>query len=148
MEQLEHNTEYKKFFEDTPIAFIRTSIATGEILMANSYAAKMLGYDSKEKLIENCNVNDLYAHKEDRKKLIQQLMNKENHKYEVKFALPNGSVIWAEAHLHINCGGSCIEGSLIDITDQKNQEQQVCKQGLQQLSDLRKKIDQALRATA
>ena len=144
MEQVELNTEYKKFFEDTPIAFIRTSIDTGEILMANSYAAQMLGYESKEDFIENCNVNDLYANKEDRKKLIKQLMKGESRKYEIKFTLSDGSVIWAEAHLHINCGGSCVEGSLIDITNKKTQEQQICKQGLKQLSDLSKKIDQAL----
>lgn len=108
--------DYKKFFEDTPIAFIRTDIKTGEFLMANHYAAQMFGYDNVDDLITNSKISDAYP-VEERKKLIQKIRkNGSVYGYELKLVFPNRT-LWVSAHLHINCGGTCIEGSLIDITD-------------------------------
>jgi len=140
--------EYKYFFEDAPVAFIRTDIETGEFLMANKFAATMLGFESIDELVTYGNSRELYPNTE-RQKLIKELQKfGEVKKYEIKFSLPNGRVIWASANLHINCDGSCIEGCLVDITDQKTDQKINQKLQLQQISDISRKIDQALKDIA
>jgi len=148
MDQRLQLEEYKYFFEDTPVAFVRTDLETGEFLMANKFAATMLGFDSVDELIAYGNSRELYPDSE-RKKLIKEIQRTgEVNKYEIKFSLPNGRSVWAAANLHINCGGSCIEGCLVDITDQKVNLKEAHRMQLQKISDISKKIDQALRASA
>ena len=138
--------EYVKFFDDTPVAFIRTDLETGEFLMGNKLAAEMLGFDSVDDLIEHGNSRSLYPN-EERQKLIKALKrNGEVKRYELRFTLPNGEVVWAAANLHINCGGSCIEGVLVDITETKKQEVDVRNSQLKRIQDINAKIAQVLSA--
>ena len=108
--------DYKKFFDDTPVALIRTDIKTGRFLMANKYAAKMFGFESVEDLQANASTVELYP-PEERKKLIKLLKKQGSvEDYEIRLEFPS-RILWVSARLHINCGGSCIEGSMIDITE-------------------------------
>lgn len=106
--------EYKEFFNEAPVALFRTDLKTGQFLMANKYAAEMLGFDSVESLLMNLKSTDLYSH-DDRKALIKRLRRSEITDHEIKLAV-KGKDRWVSANMHINCGGSCIEGSLVDIT--------------------------------
>lgn len=118
--------EYKKFFDETPVALLRTDIKTGEFLMANKFCAGLLGYESVDQLLQLQKSINLYPNKDIRKKLIGKIRKHgfiENH--ELNLYLHNGTNIWVLANLHINCGGSCIEGSMIDITYQKEVEQEL-----------------------
>ena len=118
--------EYKKFFDETPVALLRTDIKTGEFLMANKFCAGLLGYENIEQLLTLQKSITLYQNKDMRKKLISKIRKHgfiEN--YEINLHLHNGTNIWVLANLHINCGGSCIEGSMIDITYQKEVEQEL-----------------------
>lgn len=132
--------DYKRFFEETPVALIRTDIKTGEFLMANKFAAYMFGFDSVEELKENLRTKDLYPNDGDRKKLIATIKKKgfvEN--YEIEFKLPT-KTIYVSARLRINCGGSCIEGSLIDITELVQlRDNQLCA-----LKEIGQKIDKKI----
>ena len=117
--------EYKKFFDDTPVAFMRTDMKTGKFLMANNYCATLLGYESVEDLMKKERKATLYS-KEGRQRLIQRIKKEgsvEGH--EIQLSLKSGKTVWVSAWLHINCGGSCIEGTLIDITAQKEVEFQL-----------------------
>lgn len=108
--------DYKKFFDDTPVALIRTDIETGDFLMANKFAAKLFGYKSVQQLQEDGCVAEWYL-PEDREKLIRTILDKGNvQDYEIQLKTPFRT-IWVSARLHINCNGSCIEGSLLDITE-------------------------------
>ena len=114
--------EYKKFFDETPVAFMRTDLRTGKFLLANNYCATLLGYDSIEELIKNERDNTMYS-KEDRQRLIQRIKKEGSVEgYEIKLHLKSGKTVWVSAWLHVNCGGSCLEGTLIDITFQKEAE--------------------------
>lgn len=108
--------DYKKFFDDTPVALIRTDLRTGEFLMANKYAAHMFGYPTVEELQACARTIDLYP-PDERKALIRALKKQGSvEDYEICLKLPH-KTLWVSARLHINCGGTCIEGSLIDITE-------------------------------
>lgn len=135
--------DYKSFFDETPVALIRTELKTGRFLMANKFAAQLFGFDSVEDLIAHGCTVDFYP-VEDRRKLIQSLRKNgvvEGH--EIKLQLPNKQ-IYVSVCLRINCDGSCIEGSLIDITEKVNlRENQL---GL--LTELGKKIDKKIASLA
>lgn len=109
--------EYKEFFDESPVALFRTCIQTGNFLMANKKTAELLGFRSAPNLIENLKSTDLYPI-EKRAELINQIKKRgkiEN--YEVLFKTPDGREIWVLCNLHINCGGGCIDGSMVDITE-------------------------------
>ena len=116
VEHLEEELEkYREFFDEAPVALFRTCIKSGEFLMANKYAADMLGFESVEALIRELKSTDLYA-PEERKKLINK-MKRDGYvrDYEIKLRVGNQDK-WVSANMHINCDGHCIEGSLVDIT--------------------------------
>lgn len=117
MSQEEQLKAYKNFFEHAPVGLIRTDLKTGEFLMANDYAAKLLGYEDTENMIKNGKATDLYPI-EQRKKLIRALQrNGFVEDYEIEINLPDTEAVWVSARFHINCDGHCIEGCLLDITE-------------------------------
>lgn len=114
--------EYKKFFDETPVAFLRIDIKTGIFLMANNYCATLLGYETVQELIQKERKNNLFT-KDDRNVIIQKIKKEGSVEgYELVLHPKNGRTVWASAWLHINCGGTCLEGSLLDITSQKEME--------------------------
>lgn len=117
------NPDYISFFDNTPVAFLRTEIDSGKFTMANTACASLLGYNSVKELMAEEKIVDLYADKSQRKKLLNKLRKATRvSNYEIEWQLKDGRKIWVSAHLHINCGGKCIEGTLIDITAQKEME--------------------------
>ena len=108
--------EYKEFYDEAPIALIRTDLETGKFLMANKMAAKLLGFDNVPELLESGCSKDYYSEK-DRAQLISTMRKLGEVKgYELQLSIQDEE-IWVSADMHINCGGSCIEGSLTDITE-------------------------------
>lgn len=106
--------EYKKFFEESHVALFRTDLETGEFLMANQFAAEMLGFENVQDLISGIKSTDIYS-SDQRKDLIKKLKRGEVKDYEIKLNI-NGKEKWVSANMHINCNGTCIEGSLFEIT--------------------------------
>lgn len=136
--------EYRKFFEETPVALFRTDLKTGEFLMANKYCAKLLGYRNVAELKKNEKSANLYSEKE-RKKLITAIRRKNSiYDYELKLNLHDESVIWVSCYMRINCDGHCIEGSLVDITDKKQLETELLEIKNQQLDKVSQGIDKIL----
>jgi PAS domain S-box-containing protein len=128
--------EYKKFFDETPVALIRTSIKTGNFLMANKYAAQMFGFDTPENLVQNAKITDYYPI-EERKALIRKLRKESHVKCEIGMTTPEGREFWVSVRLRMNCDGHCIEGSLLDITELVR----LREKELSVLQDVSKKLD-------
>lgn len=136
-------SEYKNFFEEMPVALIRTDLKTGKFLMANKYAVHLFGYDTIEQMTDMESINQFYS-SDDRKKMISQLKKVgiiQN--YEIKLTIQNKTV-WASARLRINCEGQCIEGSLIDITEVIN----LRDKQLNNMKELGLKLDRKIAALA
>jgi PAS domain S-box-containing protein len=135
--------DYKKFFDETPVALVRTNLKTGEFLMANKFAAHLFGFDTVEELMSSAKITDFYP-LEERKKLIREIKRRGVVEgYEICFRL-HGKEVWASCRLRINCGNSCVEGSLIDITDQVEMRN-MC---LGNLKEVGKKLDNKIAALA
>lgn len=136
--------DYKQFFEETPVALVRTDLKTGEFLMANQYAVSMFGFTTFEELASNKKITDFYPI-EERKKLIKEIRKKGVVKdYELRLDLGDDRVIYVSCRLRINCGNTCVEGSLIDITDYVNLRNKC----MVQQAEISKKLDKKLTALA
>lgn len=139
--------EYKKFFDDTPVGLLRSDIRTGRIMLANKYCAAMFGYESVDELLKKCRMTDLYG-KDDRQVLVNRIRKQGSVQgYEMCLRRSDGSRFWVSANLHINCGGKCMEGSLIDITSQKEAEYELevfKTRQLSKLSNINEKLDAAI----
>lgn len=136
--------DYKQFFEESPVALVRTDLKTGAFLMANKFAAHLFGYDSVDDLKAKARSTDLYP-AEERRKLVQRLKKKgvvEN--YEIQMTLPGGRAVWVSACLRLSGDGRYIEGSYIDITElvHLRTHSLVC------LKETGRKLDQKIKALA
>lgn len=103
------NQDYKTFFDEAPIALIRTDLNTGKFLMANKFAAALFGFESVDELLGK-ESSDFYS-PTIRSKLIRKLKKTgmiQGQEIELNV---NGKYIWVSANLRINCGGTCIECS-------------------------------------
>ena len=139
---------YKKFFDETPVGLLRTNLLSGEFLMANYHCVELLGFDSIDDLLKNGRSTDLYYDKRERQKFIN-IMQKSGSvtKYETRIRLRAGRLLSVEANMQINCNGVSIEGSLINITEQKEAElalEKVRNEGLAKLNQMNDKLDKAL----
>jgi diguanylate cyclase (GGDEF)-like protein/PAS domain S-box-containing protein len=117
---------YRLLFERNLAGLYRSTL-DGRILECNSALARILGYPSREDLLE-LNMHELHIDPEDREvtlaALLQQrfLVN-----YEICLRRRDGSPVWVlvnESLLEDDAGPAVLEGSLIDITERKKAEEQ------------------------
>ena len=52
---------YKNFFEHAPIGLVRTDLETGDFLLANDYAARLLGFENADDMMKNGHSRDFYS---------------------------------------------------------------------------------------
>ena len=114
--------EYKKFFDEANVGLCRFDIKTGRVLMANDFFARMLGFDAAATIIAGTETLGKLCGKDEKQRLMARLRKEgEVNDYEMKLEA-NGRSVWVSAYLHINCGGTCIQGTIINITNQKRAE--------------------------
>lgn len=106
--------DYKKFFDEAPIALCRTEVKTGKFLMANEFTARLLGYESVEDLLANCRSVDLYPDKSIRQKMIKQLQEEGSIIADLEFKTKD-KTIWVRGHLRLY--GEWIDCYLEDISE-------------------------------
>ena len=130
MEQVlrESERKYRDIFESS-IEGIFQSTLDGRFINANPAAARMLGYESPEDLVGTMKDmgSQLYAHPEDRDKLVKLLREHGFVKnFEVLCRNKNGSAIWGVLNIHLvrddNGNTVCLEGTCQDITERKRTE--------------------------
>jgi PAS domain-containing protein len=112
-----NSEDYKIFFDDAPVALVRTNVDTGEFEMANNFAATLFGCKTVEELMEKHKSTDFYPDKI-RHRLIKRLRHQGViEEEELELQLPNDRKVWVKANFRLNCGGTCIECFLTDITE-------------------------------
>lgn len=130
---------YRTLFEGVPTGLYRTT-QEGKILDVNPTLVQMLGYPDRKSLIK-INANDIYVDPKARNRL-HAIMDQEGVVYnsEQRMRRYDGKIIWSQdtAHVVLDGEGQMLyyEGSLQDITERKNAEQN--------LLEAKKKAEQAL----
>jgi len=118
---------YRRVFERN-LTGLYIATADGHIVDCNETCARILGYSSRDELLQDCQGADqataqfhqnLY---EDSSGVPPRIMNA-----EYRFKRPDGSWGWALANVKLVTDGSAsqLEGGIVDITDRKAAEQQV-----------------------
>lgn len=119
---------YNALIEDLPIGIYR-STPSGELLMANSYLIKMLGFNSFRE-IERIALNSLYVQQSIRE-IFKELIDKygEAKGFEFEIRKKNGEIIFVRdsSRAVYNDKGAIVyyEGVLEDITDKKKYESEI-----------------------
>lgn len=117
---------YRTLIETMPDGVYKTTHA-GKIIDLNPALIKMLGYNSKEEML-NLNINEiLYFDPDERARLTLEGMDKNMISYRLR--RKDGSEVWVEDNgwYTFNEAGEIIihEGTLRDITDRKKQEREL-----------------------
>jgi PAS domain S-box-containing protein len=134
MEELRESEEkYRGIFEQAVEGLFQTSLK-GNFLSANPAMARIAGYDSPDELISSISDlrQQLYVNPEDRDAIVASILQQgEVIGKEVQFCRKDKRKIWVSisAHLVLDEAGMphCIEGYLIDITEQRLAEEALQK---------------------
>lgn len=126
----ESEEKYRNLVENLNIGIFRSLFdESGVIIEANTFFARLFGFESKEQLKE-ISLRDLYAHPDDRL-LIYQEMISFGHiaRRELQMRKKDGSVIWVSITAHLpgfpDAGPRFVEGIIEDITERKHSEEMV-----------------------
>lgn len=119
---------YRLLFERN-LAGVYSVTLEGRILECNEAFSRILGYASREEVMKR-NASDLYVDPADRAAALQRLKEEGTlTSFELRLLRNDGGVVWVlqnETLLSAEDGSpSLIEGTLIDITDRKQAEEQI-----------------------
>jgi PAS domain S-box-containing protein len=124
----ESENKYRALFEGVPVGLYRTS-PEGKILDLNPTMVQMLGFENKESVLGRP-ADDFCLNPKDRDRSAA-LMAKDRvlRNYEFQVKRIDGKVIWVQdnAHAVVDSKGRVLhyEGSLIDITRQKQEDKEI-----------------------
>jgi len=128
----ESEERYRTLFDGVPVGLYRTK-PDGEVLDANLAAAQMLGYPSREEVLQAVNTANVYVDPEERLRW-QALMEREGvvRDFEERVRRYDGTVIWLNdtARAVKDDQGRVLyyEGSLEDISERKEFEEEIRRQ--------------------
>lgn len=129
------NEDYKELYDSATVGLWRTTINDGKFINANSAVADILGYDDIDDLMSQ-KTSDFY----DRDIFIEELEKlKEVNNFEICMRKKDGSSVWVSISAKIYPKKGYIEGSIRDITLQKQQTKNIIPH-LQKLSSLKQNI--------
>lgn len=135
--------KYKKFFDEIRLAIYETS-PEGKIIDINPYGVKMLGYSTKEEILEANTKNQLYTNPNDRKLFLERVERVGFVKnFELKIKRKDGKNLVTSDTSFANKdeNGNTVSyiGVLKDITQSKDVEDQL-KEYVEKLAVLNRKL--------
>ncbi len=123
--------KYRAIFNNAPVGIFRTSVQ-GRFLEANPTLASMLGYESREELLERVTnlAMDIYPSPAERQRLLDGLArNPDGVRMEIEFRRLDGTPFFAiiNASLQMDTAGrpTFIDGTIEDITQRKQAEERL-----------------------
>lgn len=118
---------YRMLFERNLAGVLRTTFE-GRILDANQSLARLLGFASREEVLQR-SMWDFYHNPEDRPRLLARLRDQPTlTNYEICFRRRDGSPVWVLANISLldePLSGPVIHGTVIDISERKRIEDEL-----------------------
>lgn len=118
--------KYRSIIDNSAEGIFQTTL-DGKWLTINKAFAKILGYSNEQELIQ-VDVNQIYFDESDRRKLIEELENREQiENYRIKLKRKDGTAAVVSLNDRIvndDGGGVYLEGNISDITDQVKAEEE------------------------
>lgn len=107
------------------LAGVYRNTVSGRMLECNDALVRILGFESREDLL-NRRAGDLYFDRSERERFIAKVREKRSlPNIEVCLRRPDGTPIWVLESVHLlteDGGDEVLEGTVIDITEQKKSE--------------------------
>jgi PAS domain S-box-containing protein len=120
--------KYRSIFENALVGIFRVNILTQECIDANDICADLFGYNDKEDFIHNFRLSEKYCDVEDRLLIFNDLkFSNTVNNIEVRFKRKDDAVFWANLGIKLIKEEYIMEGVVIDITKNKNNELQLQK---------------------
>lgn len=102
-----------------------TTTLNGQLIAANQSLLNILGYQNASQMemdVKHYGMAKYYANPDDRTHLVRQLQHSNNQTFELRALKADGSPFWAQMSARLTkdaSGEAFIHGSVIDITEQK-----------------------------
>jgi PAS domain S-box-containing protein len=129
--ELQHSElKYRSIFDNAQEGIYQTSVE-GRVLAVNDAFASIFGYDSREEVVETLqNVGtQLYYNESDREVFLEAMRTEGKLSgFELKMKRKDGEVVWITMNsrkTQDQHGTVIFEGSLVDITSRKRNEQRI-----------------------
>ena len=124
----ESETRYRLLFERN-LAGVYRATTDGKVLDCNDACARIFGCESREDFLSRPS-STYYFSEEDRERLVAKLREQKSvTNFEVKMRRRDGTVVWVLENLNFLEGADgqpdVMEGTIIDITARKQQQEQV-----------------------
>jgi len=121
---MEEKTKYESLIMNIELGIFRTTLYEGgRFLEINPALVSMLGYESKEELMQ-IKVSDVYFDSPQRDLFLQEVVEKGSLRKEILLKRKNGTPFWAEVFVKAikdsNQNVLYLDGIIKDISDQKN----------------------------
>ena len=124
----ESEEKHRHLFETAMVGIYRTRIEDGKFLEANQKLAKMLGYESVDRLIEEYVTSKHYTDPDRRNELLNQLQTQGwVDGFEIEMMRTDGSTIQIELSATVYPERGYIQGFIVDITQRKQAEKALRK---------------------
>lgn len=117
---------YRLLFERNLAGVYRNTV-DGRVLSCNEACARILGYESAEELSATT-AHEAYFDPADRSEMLARLHEQRQLTgAELRLKRKDGTAVWVLANITLvrDCSGDVIEGTLFDITEKKQAEEQV-----------------------
>jgi len=122
----ESEKKYRSLFNNAQVGLFRSKITNGKILECNNLYAKLMGYNTREQCIAEFVASEHYVDPNDRKQLLKQLRKSgQVTQFVGQITRIDGSPFWMSFSARIHPERGCMEGALIDISKQKQVEEQL-----------------------
>jgi two-component system, cell cycle sensor histidine kinase and response regulator CckA len=113
----ESEEKYRHLFENAMVGIYRTRIEDGKFLAANQTLAKMIGYESVDRFVEEYITSAHYADPALREELINRLRSQGRvDGFEIEMVRPDGSTIQIALSAKAYPEQGYLEGVIVDIT--------------------------------
>ena len=118
--------KYKYLFENAQVGLYWSRISDGKFIECNEIFAKLLGYETREELLEDYIATEHYVYPTKRDEMLEAIRkNKEIRDSEILVTKRDGTPIWLSISARMFEKENRIEGAVIDITKRKKAEQEL-----------------------
>ena len=127
---------YRELYDRSVVGMFSSRATDGKILSSNREANHIFGLSSNSKQIDLIHTVDMYVNKDDQQELLKKLFQEGTlHNSQVKFRKISGEEFWAEISVKYYPESNLIEGSIKDVTRNKEAEE-VLKRSREELNKL------------
>ena len=121
-----HSSQHEILLDHNVVGFFRSQM-DGRLLDCNTTFAQILGYTSREEVLQ-CDASDFYFSPNDRASFLEQLREQKGlFNFECRLRKKDGSTVWVLENVFIASdqagAATMLEGTMVDVSEHKRTEQ-------------------------